>query len=70
MSLSEIARKAESCLQMRTANRVSCEYDKGVLVLRGRSRSFYEKQIAQESVKGIAGVDRVVNEIEVVAEPV
>ena len=68
MSLSEIAQKAENCLQMHPVNRVSCEYDGGVLFLRGRSRSFYEKQIAQESVKGIAGVDRVVNEIEVVAE--
>lgn len=70
MSWSEIAQKAESCLQMQTVDKVSCEYDRGVLVLRGRSRSFYEKQIAQESVKGIAGVDRVVNKIEVIAEPV
>ena len=68
MSVSEIAQKAETCLQMQPVNRVSCEYDGGVLSLRGRSRSFYEKQIAQESVKGIDGVDRVVNEIEVVAE--
>ena len=70
MSSSEIAQKAENCLQMRTVNRVSCEYNSGVLFLRGRSRSFYEKQIAQESVKGIAGVDRVVNEIKVVAESI
>ena len=70
MSSSEIAQQAENCLQMHTVHRISCEYDDGVLFLRGRSRSFYEKQVAQESVKGIAGVDRVVNEIEVVAEPI
>ena len=70
MSLSDIAQRAENCLQKHTVHRVSCEYDNGVLFLRGRSRSFYEKQIAQESVKGIAGVAQVVNEIEVVTEPI
>jgi osmotically-inducible protein OsmY len=69
MSLSEIAQKAENCLPKHTVQGVSCEYADGILFLRGRSRSFYEKQIAQESVKRIAGVARVVNEIEVVPEP-
>jgi osmotically-inducible protein OsmY len=70
MSLSEITQKAKNCLQLHPVNRVSCEYEGGVLFLRGRSRSFYEKQIAQESVKGIAGVERVVNEIEVIADSI
>ncbi len=45
--------------------RVSCEYDRGVLVLRGRLTSYYKKQVAQETVKGLDGVVEIVNEIEV-----
>jgi osmotically-inducible protein OsmY len=68
MSLSDIAQKAENCLQRIVAGGVQCEYYSGVLVLRGCSRSYYDKQTAQEAVKHIDGVAQVVNEIEVVAE--
>ena len=44
---------------------VSCEYDHGTLRLRGHSSSYYEKQVAQETVRGINGVTQIVNEIEV-----
>ncbi len=44
---------------------VSCECDRGVLVLRGRLSTFYQKQVAQEAVAGLRGVEQVVNEIEV-----
>ena len=46
--------------------RISCDYDQGLLFLRGRMPCFYHKQLAQETVREIEGVDRVVNEIEVV----
>ena len=36
------------------------------VVLRGVVRSYYQKQLAQESVKSVAGLRRVHNEIEVV----
>ena len=49
-----------------TVKRVSCEYDDGVLLLRGRLASFYQKQLAQEAVAGLPGVVHVVNETEVV----
>lgn len=45
---------------------VSCEFENGVLVLRGRVSTFYYKQLAQESVSGISGVVEVVNHIEVI----
>ena len=45
---------------------VSCEYDRGVLFLSGRLPSFYQKQLAQEAVAGLAGVAQVVNKTEVV----
>ena len=45
--------------------RLACEYHDGVLVLSGRVRSFYEKQLAQESVRSLVGVDQIVNDVEV-----
>jgi osmotically-inducible protein OsmY len=37
------------------------------LVLRGIVRSYYHKQLAQESLKSISGMPRIQNEIEVVS---
>jgi osmotically-inducible protein OsmY len=42
---------------------VSCEFDRGVLRLRGRLSSFYHKQVAQEAVAHLSGVREVVNEV-------
>jgi hypothetical protein len=44
---------------------VSCDYDKGILVLRGRVASYYLKQLAQEAVRKLDGVVVIVNVIEV-----
>jgi osmotically-inducible protein OsmY len=46
--------------------KILCNYDEGVLVLRGRLNSFFHMQMAQEIVARIEGVERVVNQIEVV----
>ena len=46
--------------------RLWCEFDQGRLFLRGQVPSFYFKQLAQEAVVGMEGVQQVVNEIEVV----
>ena len=46
--------------------KVSCEYDDGVLLLRGRLPSFYHKQLAQEAVAELEGVTQVVNQTEVI----
>lgn len=45
--------------------RVSVEYERGVLVLRGTLPNYYHKQLAQEAVRRVEGVALVVNEIEV-----
>ena len=50
----------------RALRALSCEYDQGVLFLRGQLPSYYQKQLAQEAVGGLAGVAQVVNETEVV----
>lgn len=44
---------------------VLCEFQHGVLILRGRLPTFFHKQMAQEAVGGLDGVRQVVNEIEV-----
>jgi osmotically-inducible protein OsmY len=50
-----------------TTQQVSCECnDRGVLYLRGRLPTFYQKQLAQEAVARLPGVIQVVNETEVV----
>lgn len=46
--------------------RIRCEFDEGLLFLRGQVPSFYFKQLAQEVVVDMEGVGQVVNEIEVV----
>jgi osmotically-inducible protein OsmY len=68
VDLCEIAVAARQCLYdspYRTMRRVSCECQDSILFLRGNLSSFYEKQVAQETVAGIKGTTQVVNEIEV-----
>ena len=45
---------------------LECEYHKGVLVLRGHVSTYYHKQLAQEAVRDIQGIESVVNVVEVV----
>ena len=45
---------------------VTCEYRGGVLTLRGCLPTYYLKQMAQSVVARIDGVQRIINEIEVV----
>jgi hypothetical protein len=65
-------RKILEAVRIRLANtpfpvlrEVLCEYDRGVLILRGSLPSFYLKSVAQEAVRNLAGVRQVVNRIEV-----
>lgn len=45
--------------------RVTCDYHEGVVMLRGRLPSFFLKQMAQESVRELDGVEVIANYIEV-----
>ncbi len=47
---------------------VAFECDHGFLFLRGRVPSYYQKQIAQETVSALSDVAYVVNETEVISE--
>jgi hypothetical protein len=61
----EIVRVAQTRLENRQFKGILCDYRAGVLHLRGRARSFYRKQLAQEVVRPVDGVAQVMNEIEV-----
>jgi osmotically-inducible protein OsmY len=45
--------------------RVRLKYDEGVLTLDGSVNSYFIKQVAQTAVRGVAGVDKIVNRLEV-----
>ena len=45
--------------------RIECDFHKGLLVLHGRVSSYYLKQLAQESVRSIEGIARILNRLEV-----
>jgi osmotically-inducible protein OsmY len=49
----------------RALRTILCKCDEGVLVLRGRLSTYFHKQLAQEIVADIEGVEQVVNQIEV-----
>ena len=64
-TIAEVAMERLQDSPFTVLRRISCECKNGVLFLRGRLFSFYEKQVAQETMAGIDGVTQVVNEVEV-----
>ena len=54
--------------QIPSLRRVAVASREGTVTLRGQVRSFYEKQLCQHSCRRVAGVLRLVDEIDV-AEP-
>ncbi len=50
--------------------RVTCDYQEGVLTLKGKLSSFFHKQVAQETVIRLEGVNAVDNQIEVTSAEV
>lgn len=46
--------------------RLQCEFYDGILILRGRVSSYFLKQLAQEAVRSVVGVTRIINRLEVV----
>nr|AXL05487.1 transport-associated domain protein [uncultured bacterium] len=45
--------------------RVTCVYDEGVLILQGDVPTYYQKQLAQSAVTGLATAARIANRIRV-----
>ena len=44
---------------------ITCRYHEGVLFLHGHLSSYYLKQLAQEAVRDLEGVEEIINHIEV-----
>jgi osmotically-inducible protein OsmY len=71
-SATAIVEAAESCLRKNAylvLRNISCEFRGGVLTLRGCLPTYYLKQIAQSVVLGVAGVERIDNQILVRCSP-
>lgn len=73
-SLLSASARVEALVQSRlrgspypSIQRLNCDCEDGRVVLSGRVRSFFEKQVAQESIANLDGVDQIVNGVEVVA---
>lgn len=65
----QIVERAESNLRHNSylsLKNVRCDYHDGALILRGCLPTYYLKQMAQSVVSRMEGVQRIVNEIEVV----
>jgi osmotically-inducible protein OsmY len=44
---------------------VRCQFDDGTLTLHGSVPSYYHKQVAQEAIRNVTGLETIVNEINV-----
>jgi hypothetical protein len=65
-----LAERAESELRRNgyvALKNIACEYRDGVLVLNGCLPTYYLKQVAQEAVAHLAGIEHVENRIEVLS---
>lgn len=61
----EVIKTALSRNSMLHGRNVHFEFEEQDLVLQGVVRSYYEKQVAQEVLRGIDGIRRIRNEIQV-----
>lgn len=48
-----------------SGHQVFCSEDCGTVILQGRVRTYYQKQMAQESLRKLEGVERIVNDLQV-----
>ena len=68
VSSDELIQRVDSAIRTNphlNGHRVYFKQESGMIVLHGRVSSFYQKQMAQETLKRLQGVDRIVNHLEV-----
>jgi len=64
----ELLQRIDSAIKMSphlASHQVFCQEDSGIVVLHGKVGTFFQKQMAQEALKRLEGVEKVVNELEV-----
>jgi len=64
-SMAELGQARLAACPYHVLRSVLCEFQHGILTLRGELPTFFHKQLAQEAVGGMDGVRQVVNQIEV-----
>ncbi len=65
--LTQAAQKRLKGVPHANIRRLDCQCDEqGILYLRGRLSSYYQKQLAQEAVSDLPGVIEIVNQAEVI----
>ena len=67
VDIEELARIKLQLSPYRALRRLTCEFLEGTLFLQGRVPTYHYKQLAQVTVSGLEGVQRIVNEIDVEA---
>ena len=53
-----------------SGSKLSFEAVQGRVVLRGSVPSFFQKQMAQESLRSVEGIDEILNELEVLGKQI
>jgi osmotically-inducible protein OsmY len=46
-------------------HQVFCHQEGGTVILQGRVRSYYQKQMAQEALRNLEGVEKIINDLQV-----
>ena len=63
--IADAIRRLEAALHSSIRRCVQIDFYEGVLIVRGQAKSYYHKQLIQEAVRGIDGVEDIVNSVEV-----
>ena len=64
----ELLRRVDTAIKSSphlSGHQAFCQEESGVIVLHGQVKTFFEKQMAQETLKHVDGVEKVINELEV-----
>lgn len=61
----DLARRRLGASPYPELRRISCEHRRGAIILEGRVRSYYMKQVAQTLIGNVPGVGTIVNCLEV-----
>jgi osmotically-inducible protein OsmY len=65
-SIAEVADEQLQGSAYHGVHHVQCLYQHGILILSGRVPSLHHKQIAQEAVRNLSGVNEILNMVEVI----
>jgi hypothetical protein len=68
-TMEEAARSRLAKAGYHSLRMVTCQFRQGKLILRGQVPTYYQKQLAQESLRALTDAGRIVNEIKVSKMP-